>query len=271
MYKYSVTLLVCFLFAGNFIFCQYTVTKVLGNVKNKSTGEQLKPGSKLKDDDMLEFSAPKDMVRVIVSGKGIYVISPTPRQSSSPSAIVEMLKATLKVKSREGNLSGRSEEGDLIPEVWETETTVSTRVHIGDQNKYLFDAAKYNIQSGSRFFLQLDVAGGNSEIHALETSGDTLLLRASDFAARQQTDGRITYKVGFFNKTKNAGQALATINPYIDTTGEMEAIMRVMIEENSGMPKDSLRDACYAEVYESLGKPSGINFESVFKQLTLKP
>ena len=90
-------LAVCFLAVMCVAHGQYTVTKVVGQVKNKSTGEQLKPGSKLKDDDMLEFSAPKDMVRVIVSGKGIYVLSPTPRTDNAPSAIVEMLKTTLKV------------------------------------------------------------------------------------------------------------------------------------------------------------------------------
>ncbi|MBL7697320.1 MAG: hypothetical protein JNK79_04150 [Chitinophagaceae bacterium] len=249
---------------------QYTVTKVVGQVKNKSTGEQLKPGSKLKDDDMLEFSAPKDMVRVIVSGKGIYVISPTPRTGNSPSAIVEMLKATLKVKSREGYLSGRSEESDFIPEVLETEAAVNTRIHVGAQNKYLFDVSKFDVSTGNRFFLQLDVAGGNSEIHALTTVGDTLLLQAADFAPRQQVEGKITYKIGFFRKDKNTSESLAVLNPYVDTEGEMEAIMNVMAEEGKGISKDSLRTASYAEVYESLGKPSKITFDEVFNRLAGK-
>jgi len=268
MYKLLLLPVVCFLLT---FFCansQYTVTKVIGQVKNKSTGEPLKPGSRLKDDDMIEFSAAKDMVRVIVSGKGIYVISPTPRTGNSSNAIVEMLKATLKVKSREGYLSGRSEESDLVPGVWETETAVNSRVHVGDQNKYLFDAVKYNVSGGNRFFLQLEVEGGSAEIHALTTIGDTLLVQAADFHPRQQVSGKIAYRVGFFRKDKNTSETLAVIIPYIDTLNEMETLIELMITESKSLRADSLHNACYAEVYESLGKPSRINFEMMFKRLT---
>lgn len=267
MYKFFLLPAVCFLLTIA-VSGQYTVTKVVGQVKNKSTGEALKPGSKLKDDDMIEFSGAKDMVRVIVSGKGIYVISPTPRAGNSSSAIVEMLKATLKIKSREGYLSGRSEESDFVPGVWETETAVNTHVHIGEQSKYLFDASKYNVTGGNRFFLQLEVEGGSAEIHALTTVGDTLLLQPSDFKARQQVTGKVGYKIGFFKKDDNSSESLAVINPYIDSANEMETIMRVLIEENKNVPKDSLQKVSYAEVYESLGKPSKLNFESVFKRLS---
>jgi hypothetical protein len=50
-------------------YSQYTVTKVIGQVTNKTSGESLYPGSKLRDDDLLAFSSPNDMLRVIVSGK----------------------------------------------------------------------------------------------------------------------------------------------------------------------------------------------------------
>lgn len=268
MYKISGLLVVCLLAMILPVYSQYTVTKVIGKVKNKSTGEQLKPGSKLKDDDMIEWSSDKDVVRVIVSGKGVFVVSPTPRTGNSPNALVEMLKGTLKVKSREGYLSGRSEESDFVPGVWETETAVNARIHIYSTNKYLFDPAKFDLSSGNRFFLQLEVEGGSSEIHALTTTGDTLLLHVTDFDPRQLTSGKINYKFGFFRKANNTSELLATINPYIDSTGEMEVIISVMIEENKSMPADSLKKACYAEVYESLGKPSIITFDEVFAQKT---
>jgi hypothetical protein len=270
MRKFFGLLALCFVVAIHSSNGQYTVTKVIGQVKNKATGEQLKPGTKLKDDDMLEFSAAKDLVRVIVSGKGIYVISPTPRQGNSSSAIVEMLKATLKIKSREGYLIGRSEESDLIPEVFETETAVNNHIHVGEENKYLFDVTKYSVSNGNKFFLQLEIAGGSPEIHALTTSGDTLLLRSSDFKARQPVSGGISYKIGFFKKDKNTSESLAVINPYIDSTGEMETIVKLIVAEHKNLDKDSLRKTCYAEVYESLGKPSKINFDEVFSRYEKK-
>jgi len=82
------------LYIGGSCYAQYTVTKVVGHVVNKTSGESLSPGSKLRDDDMLAFSSANDMLRVIVSGKGIYVISPGPRSEKKQSVIVEMLKTS---------------------------------------------------------------------------------------------------------------------------------------------------------------------------------
>jgi hypothetical protein len=248
-------------------FGQYTVTKVVGLVKIQTTNQPLKPGSKLKDDDILVFSTALDMVRVIVPGKGIFVITPTPQQGSANSMIVEMMKSVLKVKSREGYLSGRSEESDLVPDAWQTEAAVNDRIHVGLMNRYQFDPKKYDVSNGSRFFLQVDVAGANPEIHALKTIGDTLLLSAVDLSPRQQATGDITYKIGFFNKEKNSSESLATIRPYIDSTGEMENIIQVIKSANADMPADQLRKTCYAEVYEALGKPAMINFNEAFDNL----
>lgn len=247
---------------------QYTVTKIVGQVNNKSTGERLKPGSKLKDDDLLEFSSQKDLLRVIVSGKGIYVISPSPRSSSSQSVIVEMLKSALKIKSREGYLSGRSEESDMIPEALETERTVNNLLLITEATRYRFSPAKYNVSNGSRFFLQLEADSATTEIHALKTIGDTLLLGAADFKPRQQIKGTIRYKIGFHNKEKNTSESLATIRPYVDTGGEMETLVTLIVEDAQEKDLEKLRQFCYAEVYESMGKPSIIDFQHIFNHLT---
>lgn len=251
-------------------FGQYTVTKVVGVVKTQASNQPLKTGAKLKDDDMLIFSTALDMVRVIVPGKGIFVITPTPQPGNSNSLIVEMMKSVLKVKSREGYLSGRSEESDLVPDAWQTEAAVNNRIHVGLINEYQFDPLKYNVSNGGRFFLQVDVAGAAPEIHALKTTGDTLLLSAVDFTPRQHATGDVTYKIGFFNKEKNTSESLATIHPYIDSTGEMESIIQVIKSTNTDMTPEQLRKTCYAEVYEALGKPAMINFNQAFEGLTAK-
>jgi hypothetical protein len=251
-------------------FGQYTVTKVVGIVNIQGTNQPLKPGSKLKDDDILVFSTALDMVRVIVPGKGIFVITPTPKQGNANSMIVEMMKSVLKVKSREGYLSGRSEESDLVPDAWQTETAVNNRIHVGAVNQYQFDPSKYDVSNGNRFFLQVDMAGASPEIHALKTTGDTLLLSAADLAPKQPTSGDITYKIGFFNKEKNSSESLATIHPYIDSTSEMESIIQVIKSTNQQVTDEQLRKSCYAEVYEALGKPAMITFNRAFESFTAK-
>jgi plastocyanin len=261
--------LLAILFIVQAASAQYTVTKVVGIVKVQATNQPLKPGFKLKDDDMLVFSTALDMVRVIVPGKGIFVITPSPRPGNANSMIVEMMKSVLKVKSREGYLSGRSEESDLIPDAWQTETAVNNRIHVGTMNAYQFDPAKYNVSNGSRFFLQVDAAGSNPQVHALKTSGDTLFLAATDFPPANDNT-RITYKIGFFDKEKNSSESLATIVPYLDTTNEMESIIEVIKSANTDMPAGQLRKVCYAEVYEALGKPAMINFNRAFEMASTK-
>ena len=246
---------------GCLCFAQYTVTKVVGKVTNKTSGESLYPGSKLRDDDMLAFSSPNDMLRVIVSGKGVYVISPGPKSEKQQSVIVDMLKSALKIKSKEGYLSGRSEEDELIPGVLQTNVAINTNNLLRSENKYLFDSRIYSASSG-RFFLQTEVAGAKPVITQLKTAGDTLLLYAADF----KKEGA-TYKLGFFSKEKNSSQLLTSISPAFDTNQEMETIVKLIIADNKKADKDSVRRSCYAEVYETLGKPSIILFNEVFDKL----
>src|SRR5579864_2072073 len=109
-------LIVFFLFVLMKSFSQYTVTKVIGNVK-KLSGEGLKTGSTLSDNDVLLFSTPNDLVRVIVAGKGIYVINPSPKAEAKPDlpgTVMEVLKYTMHVKPKEGYLSGRSASTEAV-------------------------------------------------------------------------------------------------------------------------------------------------------------
>lgn len=247
---------------------QYTVTKVIGDVTNKTSGEKILPGSKLKDDDLLSFSSDKDMLRVIVSGKGIYVISPSPSSQKQQSVLVEMLKSALKIKSREGYLSGRSDESELIPAVLETESSVNDRHLIGRENRYLFDPAVYNVSGGNRFFLQIEKEGSQPVIRPLKTQGDTLLILASDLNADEMPESGTKYKLGFFSRDKSTSEPLGVIRPYIDLSGEMENTMRLIIANSAGIPKETLKQVCYAEIYEALGKPPAIRFNSAFNQIS---
>lgn len=246
---------------------QYTVTKVIGEVTNRTSGEKIVPGSKLRDDDLLSFSSEKDMLRVIVSGKGIYVIGPSPNSQKQQSILVEMLKSALKIKSREGYLSGRSDESEMIPAVLETESAVNNKHLVKEENRYLFDPAVYSISGGNRFFLQIEQEGSQPVIRPLKTSGDTLIVYASDFKTENEPSGN-RYKLGFFSREKNSSESLSVIRPYFDASDEMETVMKLIVTNSPGATKEALKHACYAEIYESLGKPPAIRFNTTFENLS---
>jgi len=243
-------------------FSQYTVTKVIGRVTNKTSGEVLRPGSKLRDTDLLGFSKNTDMVRVIVSGKGVYVISPGPHSETQDDLIVDMLKSALKIKSKEGYLSGRSPQDEMIPAVLKTEAAVNESNLFGAENKYIFDQRMYNTSGGNRFFLQAEIAGAKPVIVPLKTVSDTLLIYAADFG-----NSAATYKLGFYSQDTKKSQLLADLKPQIDTTSEMEAIVKVLVQESDPKDKDQLQRKVYAEVYEALGKPPAVSFNQVYSKV----
>ncbi len=254
-------------FIVNECFSQYTVTKVIGHVK-KLSGEVLITGSALSDNDVLLFSTPTDMVRAIVAGKGVYVLTPSPKAEKQPNAVVEILKYTLHLNPKEGYLSGRGEHMEMVPEAFETNAGVNSKNLFTGENKYLFDQHKYDVSGGNRFFLQVEYAGSKPAIHLLKTNADTLLLDAADFKPGDgDTVQKAVYKICFFTRQNNRSELLADVDPYFDTSGEMETIVRIMISAFAQKDKLALEQACYAEVYAALGKPPDINFSRTFEKV----
>jgi hypothetical protein len=246
---------------------QYTVTKVFGKVQT-SNGVLLKTGSKLNETDILSFSSPNDAVRLIIPGKGIYVIGPSANAKKNSNAIVEALKTTLQIKPKPGNLSGRSETYESVPTAFETEPLINPHNLISLENKYLFARSTYDIPNGSKFFLQIEYPGSNPEIRSLKTSLDTLLLYSTDFQpSHTEVDHNVKYRLGFYSKEKEASEFIIQIIPYLDNSGEMDAIIEVIVGESKITDKAELRKECYAEVYQALGKPSYILFSTVFERL----
>ncbi|MFM9909151.1 MAG: hypothetical protein ACKVOW_07380 [Chitinophagaceae bacterium] len=252
---------------------QYTVTKVKGTVTNKTSGELLKTGSQLKETDILSFSLPTDLIRVIVPGKGIFVISPSGNATKQGSALVEMLKSTFHLKSKEGYLSGRAEEIESLPEAFETNVTVNNAMLISKETKFLFNSADYPITEGSRFFLQVSSGAGQPVIRPLQTKADTLLISTEDFKSNSQAgpQNAVTYSLGYYSKEKNYSVSLMEFTPYLDQFNEMEGIIKVILGVSVEVDPLVLKKECYKEVYEALGKPSDIVFQKVFReQMALK-
>ncbi len=262
----KVLFLVFFFSFFNKSYSQYTVTKVIGNVK-KISGESLKTGSTLSDNDVLLFSSQKDMVRVIVAGKGLYVINPSSNAEKKPDAattVMEVLKYTMHVKAKEGYLSGRGESIEFVPDIFEADAGVNNKNLIRKFNRFLFDRHKYDLRDGSKFFLQITYEGANPIIHALKTNEDTLLINATDFRNISDTSKKVKYAIGFFSKQKGSSESIADIDPYFDQSGEMEAIIGVVIAQSNETDKTALQQECYNEVYGALGKPSDIDFKNAF-------
>ena len=251
---------------------QYTVTKVKGTVTNKSSGELLKTGSKLKETDLLSFSTASDLIRVIVAGKGVFVISPSPKATRQGNIVIEMLKSTFHLQSKEGYLSGRAEELEYLPESMETDNTVNTKLIISKENKYIFRLADYSTGDGSRFFLQLTYPGQQPETRALRTNKDTLLLRLEDFKKNNQPDPEnAKYILGFYSKENNSSSSLIEFEPILDASNEIANIIKVILEVSNEKDPGILKKQCYKEVYVALGKPNELVFNQAFlEQMTEK-
>ena len=248
-------------------YAQYTVTKVVGTVTKKSTGELLKPGSSLNITDQLAWSSPKDQVRTIIAGKGIFTIVPSPQAQKEGSKLLEIVRFTLHIKSKEFNLSGRGENLESLPEALQTEDDVNSKNLIEPENKYYFDSKAYDVSNGSRFFLQIDKPGMTPEIKPLRTVSDTLLIPMSDFRSGNSSFTIETkYKLGYFSKEKNTSTNVIEIIPYFDSTSEMATIIKLVVAKTKS-GKDKLKEICYSEVYQALGKPSDIVFDNVFNSI----
>jgi len=244
-------------------FSQYTVTKVIGNVKKKS-GEKITIGSQLKETDVLVFSKPEDMVRVIITGKGTYVLTPSPKAEIEKNALVEMLKSTKFLKSKEGYLSSRGEFSELVPDVFKTIDSINSKILIAKENYYLFDPGRFDINSGGGFYLSRKYSRAKSV--PLKTKGDTLFISLTDFHVVPANS--MIYEIGYYDKQDNRYRTLAELKPYLDKNGEMEKIIRVIVKETSIKDDESLvQQEAYEEVYEALGKPSDLVFEKTFRKV----
>lgn len=246
-------------------FGQYIVTKVNGKVLNVTTNEFLKPGSKLAETDKMKWSSPHDMVRAIIAGKGIYILTPSAESQKEGSKLVDVVKFTLHIKSREFNLSGRGDNEEVIPWVFSTESIINNKNLITPINKYLFDTNQYKLSGGNRFFLQINHKNDAPVIKMLKVISDTLFLNAESFFTSAPADsGEIKYTIGFFDKDQNVSRQLVKLYPYFDTTNEMENLIKIIIDSDGHGDMDQLKVRCYQEVYETMGKPSYILFNQLF-------
>ena len=249
---------------------QYTVTKVVGAVKNATRNELLKTGSRISEKDKLLFSSPSDQVRIIIPGKGTSVLLANPKAIREENTVLEILKSSFHLKAKEGYLSGRAGNFESLPEAFETEIGFNQKNLISPQNKYPFNKEQFSVDDGSQFFLQVSLEGQSSVIRTLKTTGDTLLINAFDFKVPNADMKKAHFELGYYSKVKNSSQSLAAIQPYIDTTNEMQSIIKVVMQLYLQKEKSEIEKECYKEVYEALGKPSDLTFLKIFNYVYTK-
>ncbi|HLX91289.1 MAG TPA: hypothetical protein VKR32_06375 [Puia sp.] len=243
---------------------QYTVTKVIGHVTKKN-GEPIVTGTVINDNDELQYSSPNDMVRAIVPGKGIYVFNPGPNAEKKQNRIVEVLRSTMRVRSKEGYLSGRNSSMETVPDAFDLSMGDNKKILVADTNRYLFDHSRYPVQDGSRFVLQINRDNDKPLIRVLETQGDTLFIYSQDFSpGRAPATTQAHFILGYYSKPKRSTEALTEISPYFDSSGDMTTIIKAIVRSEKKNDASSLQSEAYAEVWLDLGKPSDIDFQRVF-------
>jgi hypothetical protein len=82
---------------------QYIVTKVAGKVLNES-GNSVRPGSVLKDNDRLSWSSPQDKIWAVMVGKGEKILSPSPKAEANKNMLMEVLLSSLHQNSKSGSV-----------------------------------------------------------------------------------------------------------------------------------------------------------------------
>jgi hypothetical protein len=249
---------------------QYIVTKVAGKVLNES-GNSVRPGSVLKDNDRLSWSSPQDKIWAVMVGKGEKILSPSPKAEANKNMLMEVLLSSLHQNSKSGSLSGRGEIIEKIPDALRTAENSNGKLVMEYENKFLYDVSQFPQSDGSVFFLQIDIPGQPAIIRTLKTKNDTLLVDYGDLAT-ESTHPSIKYSIAYHRKSPvNQSVLIAAFSPYFDFTSELDGTISntILAYQGTNITKDALRDSVYRNVYANLGKPNGILFTSQFNKYWL--
>jgi C1A family cysteine protease len=147
-------------------------------------------------------------------------------------------------------------------------------VVINNVNLYHFDVKKFPIENKNTFFIEIDVIGSKKIIKPLKTNLDTLLIPYISLLYTNYTVDNTQlpakYVLGFLRSGKS--EKVATFTPYFDVANDMLAIINSVIGSwaDKKITIDSLRDICYSQVYNTIGKPNSISFFSAFKNSLAK-
>lgn len=270
--KYFLLLLIIL---GFFVNAQekYTITKIIGKIKTEN-GTLLRPGNVLQKNPTLFYSSLRDGIRAIGNNGKVYLFTAAKNApKNSQGLFTALLSQFVRIESG-GNMSTRAITDEIV--LVQENLKHNGKILLTDENRFLFDAQKYDVKDGNLFFIQInkknDYANENTEWRKLKTSGDTLFIRYIDIIPKDGNLENTDFKLGFFNVKKNTSSDVIGVPVHFayDVVNDLENITKITIEihkSNSTLTKEKIRDLAYSQILENLGKPSTIEFLEIFDTL----
>ena len=257
---------------------QYFVTKVvpLGEVFNSQTDSKpITNGANLHNTSDVKWKP--GQVVYVVSAKGPEKWTGNTREhdvaNKSPNTNLKgMFVVVMHLGSESYSLMGRGAPVETIPAALQPPDSANGKVIIEKNNKYLFNPEQYPQSSGSAFFIQINLANGESVKRLLKAQGDTLLINYSDVATAQGTSP-VAYQIGFYDRnSRDKTKLITSFVPYFDLTNETEGIVASSIKafKNEKMPPELLKDKVYGVVCATSGKPNIFLFNEYFNKYLAK-
>lgn len=251
---------------------KYTITKIIGKIKTEN-GMLLKPGSVLQKNPTLLYSSSKDGIRAIGNNGKVYLFTAAKTAPKNNQGVFTALLSQFVRTESGGNMSTRAVTDEIS---WVQDNLKhSGKILLTDENRFLFDAKKYDVKDGNLFFIQInkknDYTNENTERRKLKTNGDTLIIRYIDIIPKDGNLENTDFKLGFFNVKKNSSSDVIGVPVHFtyDVVNDLENITKITVEthqHNSHYTKEKIRDLAYSQILENLGKPSDIEFLKIFEK-----
>ena len=264
-----------FILIGFFVNAQekYTITKIIGKIKSEN-GSFLKPGNILQKNPTLVYSSSQDGIRAIGNNGKVYLFTASKNATKNSQGLFTAVLSQFVRTESGGNMSTRAISDEIN---WVQENlNYSGKILLTDENRYLFDVKKYNVNDGNLFFIQInkkdDYEDKNTEWRKLKTNGDTLYIRYIDIIPKDGNLENTDFKLGYFYVKKNISSDVLGVPLHFvyDVVNDLENITKTTIEAYKNNPKftkEKIREVAYQQILENLGKPSDIEFLKIFEKL----
>ena len=256
---------------------QYFVTKVvpLGEVFNSQTDSKpITNGANLHNTSDVKWKPGQVVYVVSVKGPEKWTGNKTKSNGghTSQNTAWAVIADVMHLGSESYSLMGRGAPVETIPAALQPPDSANGKVIIEKNNKYLFNPEQYPQSSGSAFFIQINLANGESVKRLLKARGDTLLINYSDVATAQG-NSPVAYQIGFYDRnSRDKTKLITSFVPYFDLTNETEGIVASAIKafKNEKMPPELLKDKVYGVVCATSGKPNIFLFNEYFNKYLAK-
>jgi hypothetical protein len=244
-------------------FGQYLVTYHTGNITDRQ-GTAIVDGKRVAPDATLVYDSPKDLLWVVVPGKGDVQLHVSANAKKEGNFWVELIATSLHLQPKHGVFFGKPGPQVLADELSAADS-INSHLLLQEFNKYHFDSGTYQ---GGYFFLQVTLADGIVHPERLDSEADSLILRADVFDRYQHIDTSAAFEIGY--ASNGSAISVVKITPVLDSARTMEAMINsFVVAVGTDAPKDEVYERCYWQIYNTLGKPCMSNYKRLFDQIYL--